>query len=211
MKKELVISAFVRDYKSQFLNVSKDVQFTVYRKGEIKNLREMEIYIPNNVGRDVHTFYYHLVNRYYTLSDITFFSQDYFLDHVHNYVEIINGNIDTWNENSSQYDDGCWFFNKGICDKENRTLDCDKYGLPHHDLGEGIINIWNILFNEPCPEKISFSPGGHFAITKEAVHKVPLEVYKKVLNLLEEHNSQSPWIIERLNSYINMRLNKFKI
>jgi len=211
MKKELVISAFNRDYKSEFSSVNKDVKFTVYRKGEIENLKEMEIYIPNNVGRDVHTFYYHLVNRYYTLSDITFFSQDYFLDHVRNYVEIINGNVDTWNENGTLYDDGCWFFNTGMYDKENRTLDCDKYGFPHHNLGEDIINTWNILFDEPCPEKITFSTGGHFAITREGAHKVPLEVYKKVLNLLEKPGSQSPWVMERLNTYVNLRLNKFKI
>jgi hypothetical protein len=209
MTKELVVSTYCRDYKESIKDINSNVQITVYRKGDIHNLQEMEIYIPSNLGREVHTYYYHLVNRYYTLSDITFFSQDYFYDHVNNYIEIINGDRDVWNKNGTLWDDGCWFFNTGLADKPTRTLDSDKYGLPYHNLGNELIEIWDILFDEPCPQKITFSTGGHFAITREGAHKIPLRVYRKVLELLETRESM-PWVMERLNTYVNLKLAKFK-
>ena len=75
MQKELVISAFVRD-TSWVNKINKDVSIKKYKKGKNLNLDD-EIYIENNVGRDVHTFFYHILNNYDNLADITFFSQDY--------------------------------------------------------------------------------------------------------------------------------------
>jgi len=210
MNKELVIAAYNRDYEKHFSGVKEDVIKTVYRKGDISNLKPNEIFIDNNIGRDVHTFYYHIVNRYDTLSDITFFSQDFFEDHVSNYIEIINGDKDTWDSNGTLYDESCWFFNTGMMDHPRGTLDCDKNGFPHHNLGNEIIETWDTLFESPCPETITFSTGGHFAISREGAHKVPLNTYKKVLDLLEKPYTSSPYVMERLNVYVNLRLEKFK-
>ena len=55
MQKELVISAFVRD-TSWVTKINKDVSIKKYRKGKNLNL-DNEIYIENNVGRDIHTFF----------------------------------------------------------------------------------------------------------------------------------------------------------
>jgi hypothetical protein len=92
MKKELVISVFDKDL-SWLDKVSKEVLIKKYRKGSNLNL-DGEIYLSNNVGRDVHTFFYHILNNYDNLADITFFSQDYPFDHIENYVEIINSDVD---------------------------------------------------------------------------------------------------------------------
>ena len=193
MKKELVISAYERDY-SWINEINPEVKITVYRKG-CNELKDGEIHVEPNLGRDVHTFFYHLIKRYDSLSDITFFSQDYFLDHVSNYIEIINGDKITWDNNAKQFNNGCWFFSTTY-----DVLESDKKGCPNH-CGLNLDKMWEKLFNEDCPEILKFTPAGHFAITKEQVRSIPLIYYQKILNILESEPT-SPWEIERLEPYI---------
>jgi len=195
--KEIVIAAYERDY-NWVKDLNSDIKITIYKKGE-GQLQQGEILIHPNLGRDVHTFFYHLYNQYDNLSDITFFSQDYPFDHVSNYIEIINGDKPLWDLYAKQYIDGCWFFNS-----QSNILMCDKNGSPHHQ-GLGLERMWGMLFSEiECPERIHFTPAGHFAISKEHAQKIPKDYYKLVLNILEnEYNS--PWEIERLEPYIFLR------
>ena len=193
--KEVVISAYDRDYHYWVNNLNKDIKVTVYRKGTNYNLAD-EIYLENNVGRDVHTFFYHIVNNYDNLANYTFTSQDYFHDHVRNYIDIMNGDIRTLKENAVQDFGECWFY----CTQYGGKLNCDKNGAPHH-AGLDIPTIWNQLFKIDCPDTIVFTPTGHFCATNKHIQKRPLTFYKKVLNILET-NEQAPWIIERLEPYI---------
>jgi hypothetical protein len=191
--KELVIAAYDRDY-SWINKLNNEVKVTIYRKGN-QELKHNEILIEPNLGRDVHTFFYHIFNRYDSLSDITFFSQDYPFDHVSNYIELINGNQNIWNENAKQTNGKCWFF----CTQYD-VLSCDKNGSPHHP-GLELEKMWVKLFESSCPEILHFTPTGHFAISKEQIRKIPKEYYKHILNILETQ-STSPWEIERLEPYI---------
>lgn len=197
MKKELVIAAYDRDY-SWVNKLDNDVSVTVYRKGS-GELLDGETLITPNVGRDVHTFFYHLYNRYDTLSDVTFFSQDYPFDHVHNYVDIINGDKDLWNKQARQNVDGCWFFS------HYDFVLCNKTGAPHHP-GVGLDTLdleklWSDIFQTPCPNNFVFPSAGHFAISKEHVHIFPKEFYGKIVNILETQPN-APWELERLEPYI---------
>jgi hypothetical protein len=191
--KELVIAAYDRDY-SWINKLDKDVKVTIYRKGN-QELKHNEILIESNLGRDVHTFFYHIFNRYDFLSDITFFSQDSPFDHVSNYIELINGDQNMWDKNAKQTNGKCWFF----CTQYD-ILSCDKNGSPHHP-GLELEKMWNKLFESQCPEILNFTPTGHFAISKEQIRKIPKEYYKHILNILETQ-STSPWEIERLEPYI---------
>lgn len=193
--KEIIISAYDRDYHYWIFKLNEDIKVTVYRKGNDLNISD-EIYLPNNVGRDVHTFFYHIVKNYDNLSDYTFTSQDYFEDHVNNYIDIINGTILNIRANAVQDFGGCWFF----CTQYGGKLTCDKFGAPNHpDLN--IEPVWNELFKANCPDVITFTPTGHFCATKEHIRKRPISFYKKILSILET-NEQAPWIIERLEPYI---------
>jgi hypothetical protein len=196
--KEIIIAAYDRDY-SWIENLNQDVKVTVYKKG-LNKLEPNEILIEPNLGRDVHTFFYHLVNRYDSLSDITFFSQDYPFDHVSNYIEMINGDRDLWNQNAKQTNGECWFF----C-TQYEILSCDRNGNPDHP-GLELEKMWNKLFRYPCPEVINFTPTGHFAISKAQAKKIPVEYYKHMLNILETQPT-SPWEVERLEPYIFLQQN----
>lgn len=192
--KEVVISAYNRDY-SWIKNLNKDIKTTIYRKGDL--LLDGEIKIEPNVGRDVHTFFYHLYHRYDTLSDITYFSQDYHEDHVNNYLELMNGDINMLNNNAiEKIENDCWFFNTHF----KMAIDCDNSGNPH-DSGLNLKNLWDKIFNINSPTHFKFTPAGHFAITKEHARKIPKEIYKKIIDILETE-AKSPWEIERLEPYI---------
>jgi len=193
MKKELVIAACNRDYSwIDFIN--DDVRVTVYKKGD-SELKDNEVLIEPNLGRDVHTFFYHLYNNYDNLADVTFFSQDYPFDHVANYTSLINGNNLLWDAYAHQFNEGCWFF----CTQYG-VLNCDKNGSPHHP-GLNLEGMWKQLFDLPCPDSFQFTPSGHFAITKEHARKTSKSQYRKILDILESQPT-SPWEIERLEPYI---------
>tara|TARA_B110000503_G_scaffold142924_1_gene241650 strand:+ start:1308 stop:1955 length:648 start_codon:yes stop_codon:yes gene_type:complete len=209
MKKELVISVFDKDL-SWVDNVSKEVSIKKYRKGSNLNLDD-EIYLSNNVGRDVHTFFYHILNNYDNLADITFFSQDYPFDHVENYVEIINSDVDFITKCSILHFDGYWGFhwnNIGTMWQLNpssqftngRILTSFNDGYPH-DKNLYVDETWKSLFNCPHPLSYDFVPGGHFCVTKETVKIRTKEFYQHVVTLLETYDKM-PWNIERLEAYI---------
>lgn len=196
MTKEVVIAAYDKNYNWTVL--LENANAIIYLKGPGKRKiipTVPEILIEPNVGRDVHTFYYHIVNNYNNLADYTFFSQDFPFDHVANYTEIINGDINTWNKYSKQTLEGCWFFNTW-CD----ITECDQSGYPNHG-GLSIKKTWDKLFMTECPAKINFVPAGHFCASKETIHKKPVSFYTKLLDLFTV-DSTLPWIIERLNPYI---------
>ena len=195
LSKEVVISAYNRDY-GWIKDLNSDIKVTVYRKGE-GELLPGEIKIEKNLGRDVHTFFYHIYNRYDNLSDITYFSQDYFLDHIFNYIEIINSDIDRLSKWAiEKLDNSCWFFNTQF----NSKIECFNDGYPH-DRGLNLSEVWNDLFNINPPEKFYFTPAGHFAITKDHVRRIDRSVYKKIIDILENRH-RGPWEIERLEPYI---------
>jgi len=192
--KEVVISAFSRNY-DWIKKLNKDTKVTVYRKGDL--ILDGEIKIQKNVGRCVHTFFYHLYNRYETLSDLTYFSQDYHEDHVANYIELMNGSLEILNENAiEKIDDNCWFFNTQF----NAAIYCNNEGNPH-DYGLNLSNLWRRIFNTMPPNIYRFTPAGHFAITKEHATKISRDVYKKIIDILESEN-RAPWEVERLEPYI---------
>jgi len=193
--KEVVIAAYDRDY-SWINKLDSNVKKTVYRKGDPALSNEFEIYLPNNVGRDVHTFFYHIVNRYDSLSDFTFFSQDDPFDHVNNYIHLINGVPSDWTTCAVLKIDEIWFFD--TCYK--RVLKTDKFGNPHHT-GLELEPVWSRIFSEPFPESLDFVAAGHFCASRQQIHTKPKEFYEKILRVLEE-DPISPWCIERFESYI---------
>jgi hypothetical protein len=201
LKKEVVLAIWDRDY-SWIKKISPCIKITKYNKN-INSLKEDHIFLEKNVGRDVHTFFRHIVKNYDSLADYTFFAQDYVEDHVYNYPEIINGGIKELQKYAIKDLGGCWFFNT----EWNCSLYCDHNGSPNH-VGLPLKRIWYSIMEEEIPSIIEFVPAGHFCVTREHVHIRPLQYYEKILNVLETE-TESPWCIERFETYIFS--NKIKI
>jgi len=209
MIKEIVVAAY--DKNLDWLNIlNPNIKKTIYRKGnKTENLNE--IYIQNNKGRCVHTFFNHILLNYNNLSDITYFVQDYPFDHWENVIEIINDDNTIqkeqlkiggyygyhWNSIGSM-----WKLYPSSHHDTGNVLICNRYGHPQDT--NPLIDVnryWEILFEGPPPHSYEFIPGGHFGITKLHTKIRSKEFYNKIVDLLliEE---VGPWLIERLECYI---------
>tara|TARA_R110000796_G_scaffold58413_4_gene134861 strand:+ start:16317 stop:16994 length:678 start_codon:yes stop_codon:yes gene_type:complete len=213
--KEIVIAVYDKDI-SWLSKLDTDVIKTIYRKGE--NKYDDEIILKPNVGRDVHSFFYHIYENYDSLADITFFVQDYPFDHWENVIEVINN--ETWENKASLIINGYYGFHfntikipspKGgimwtlLPSKHfdsGMVLRCQPNGRPH-DMNPNInVNkYWGMLFEQEALTEYEFIPGGHFGITKETIKKRSREFYKKIIDILES-DIHAPWVIERLECYI---------
>jgi hypothetical protein len=133
-------------------------------KNEFKNVINL-----NNVGRESHTYIYHIIKNYDNLAEITFFTQDNPFDHCTDYIirmkEIyLNKNI--------------FFYGFG-----NRNIRVQNYICKHHD---------NIPIKKLCDElclntngNFTFTPGAIIMVRKSAILKHNIDFYKKCLSYLE--------------------------
>jgi hypothetical protein len=209
--KEVVIAGYDKslDWIKKF---NSDVKVTIYRKGELISY-ENEIFYPINVGRDVHTFFSHILNNYDNLSDYTFFVQDYPFDHWENLIEIINENEEIFSKKATLTFGGyygfhfntigtMWQMSRTSHFEKGNIIWCHSNGEPQDTVNNvNVDSFWEILFDSPKPNIYEFVPGGHFGISKEQVHLRKKEFYNKIVELLE-NDIYAPWKIERLEAYI---------
>lgn len=193
---ELVIAAYNRNY-SWVRKLPEGVKLTVYRKGNRGHLKDGEIYIAQNVGRDVHTFFHHIVERYDSLSEYTFFVQDFPFDHVFNVLELLSGNEKLWDQEALMNVNGCWFFDTNY----ERILVCDSYGRPDHPGVMMDIGWMKVFPDTPVPDKFEFVAAGHFIVSRDNILSKPKQYYERIKSLLERY-PEMPWIIERLEPEI---------
>lgn len=212
MIKELVVAAYDKEL-SWLSEVNSDIKKTVYRKGDLIPLSDNEILIEPNLGRCVHTFFNHIYTNYFSLSDLTFFVQDFPFDHWGNLIEILNGDFETLKDKASLTIGGyygfhnntfgsAWFMYPSLQHGNGNIISCDSNGHPQdHNPNINVDRYWDILFQCSKPEVYEFIPGGHFVITKSQIHLRSREFYKKIVDLLIE-DITAPWMIERLECYI---------
>lgn len=192
---DFVISKYKEDI-SWVSDIKKSNLF-IYNKNEEEN---SYIKLPN-IGREAHTYLYHIVNNYENLSDYTCFLQG-------NPYEKFKGNlncdiksIENWNSvgfNSLFY-----------------ILFCDLSGHPHH-VG---LEVDKIIFDKYFinkPNILEFSVGALFIVDKESILNRKKEFYEKlILEFYREDidnmytqggggtpGNKMPWVMERVWKYI---------
>ncbi len=192
MTKELVVSYYKENLN--WLNKIKDYKITVYNKSDID--------IPNtiklpNVGREMHTYFHHIVTNYNNLSDWVFFTQADPFDHVHNYDWLLDVFPNSLSYNKLKIDD-CYFFSYGIFKEK---LISHSNGRPHHMPVLNIDTLWSSLFTSPPPSGYPFVAGCLFCVTKEQIRMRDISFYEKCLEMTEKRE-QSPWEFERMMYYV---------
>jgi hypothetical protein len=214
IKKELVIAAY--DKNLEWINcIDGTIQVSIYRKGT-PLLSPKEILMNKNVGRCVHTFFNHIHANYEQLADITYFVQDFPFDHWSNLYECLNSNVEEMKKNCAIYHEGYIGFDTlhwrstqpASFVGTGNVLFSDINGQPNHP-GLPLAEVWEQLFVSEMPQIFEFNPGGHFAITKQQVHKRSKLFYGKIVNLLEngyvsikQDLDVFPYCIERMENYI---------
>lgn len=156
MTKHLVVARFNEDISWLKSINSVDKIFLYNKGGEI----DMESISLPNVGREAHSYIYHIVNNYDNLADMTIFLQGNPFDHTLGVTPLnINQKINDFILN----EDGKFpFYNKGMggCDD---TLNTVLYS----ELFEGVCNYCH------------FSPGAQWVVSRENIRSKSFEFYTK--------------------------------
>ena len=92
MKTEIVIARYNEDLY-WLKKIPKSIKITIYNKGldnieNIKNIKYNIIKLPN-IGRESHTYLYHIINNYDTLADKTIFCQGDSIFHSPGFIDLL--------------------------------------------------------------------------------------------------------------------------
>ena len=204
----LIIARHSEDLK--WLDQHKDLKIIVYNKGkELKNLNHFEVINLENVGRESHTWLYHIVKNYDQLNEVNIFLQGKISDlncmafsDPKDYLKKIN----RYGFSVSRF--GLlgpfhWKWNIGI-ENDKRY----KIQWLNNEITKSKIGFRNFALKmfPKIPLFVATSYGGCFAVKKENILQYDVSFYQNLLNILEE--SQNPiegHYMERLWCYIFTR------
>ena len=198
---EIVIARYnesITSWKPYYDNI------TVYNKG--KDDLTINSILLDNVGRESHTYLYHIINKWDNLADITLFTQCnfssdhkpfpvplYYLSQLGMTTHLWNNQIDfvkniKW---GNIQHGGKWLkeYNRGLIKKSKYSFGewWDKY----------------ILLDRPDLSKYKWSHGGIFSVHKSIIHKKPKKFYENLLSTINNHiNPEEGHYIERSWLYI---------
>lgn len=133
-----------------------------------------------NIGREAHSYLYHIIENYDSLAEVTVFIQGHPHDHVSRLFEKITA-LDSATDFLYLGDD---------------ILVEDGRGVPPQP-GLKLAEFYSKLFGNKPPEHYSCRAGACFAVSRTCIHSRPLSFYQKALDLVLSE-SQGPWAIERL-------------
>jgi hypothetical protein len=194
MDTQIVISRYNEDIN--WLYLFKDISL-IYNKGTNNiDLNIFNVVKLRNVGRESHTYLYHIVNNYEKLAKNTIFFQGNINDHkVLNMSDYINNNIITAYFENIPFDKfknkiehkGKWEkeYNKGLMLKESLT--------PY----EWLKNVIGIIFEDNI-DIIKVVWGANFAVSRDLIKSKPKSFYQNILRYIEHHiNPELGHYIER--------------
>ncbi len=205
MSKCLIISRYKEDIS--WLKVHNDFKIYLYNKGpKIEDQKFINIINLNNVGRESHTWIYHIVNNYNNLDDINIFLQGRIDDlncmAFSNPSDYLN-DINEYGFKASRY--GVlgplhWKWHVGIEKNKKYKQNWDNFEISRSNIG--FRKYAENLFPK-IPRIVATSYGGCFAIKKELIRKYDLDFYLELLKSLSHHkNPIEGHFMERLWCYM---------
>ena len=152
------------------------------------------INIPN-VGRDIHTIFYHIYHNYDSLNDYTVFLQGFAHDHSPNLNKNMNKIIDRINKNEhipNLY-------------KDLGELILDGKIFCHQNIN--IMNdVYERIFGEKMGDKkVMFCSGAQFIVSRENILKRSRDFYKNIMDMLDYTNM--PYEIFEVERFIQVIFN----
>jgi hypothetical protein len=150
-----------------------------------------------NVGREAHTYIYHIVQNYDTLSDVTIFLQAKIADH--GYTEDL-GHIVSQLGSSAR---SCGFSRNFQTTKKGDTVHSDPdfnlrmsdvlirdYGISPSSVGKIEFSEWFTQFIDPVyPDPMTWYGNALFAVSRERIHSRPKKFYEELLTQLSNENA----------------------
>ncbi|MCS6770853.1 MAG: DUF3431 domain-containing protein [Kiritimatiellae bacterium] len=176
MTLELVVARHREDL-SWLRRVPRDIRIFVYDKSGAA--APGAIALPN-IGREAHTYLFHIATRYDALADVTVFVQGRPFDHapdLHKRLRALSSGQESvadfrWLGFLVDEDDetGSRLFQTWSKNTERRPLNMAEF--------------WRLVFgSEPMPDRFVFFGGAQFAVTREIAHRRPRKFYEAALQI----------------------------
>ena len=128
----------------------------------------------DNIGREGHTFLYHIINNYDNLDDYTLFLQGYPFDHINDLESFL-----LKFKNSTDKSFMLIYRHKYVTTLES---DWTHPGLP-------LVHFFNIFFdkkgNFSPSHPFEFGAGAQFIVSKESILSRPKSFYERIIKLLD--------------------------
>jgi hypothetical protein len=183
---EVVVSRYKEDI-AWTSDIRKDAKITVYNKFF------QESNPLSNVGREPHTYLYHIINNYDNLEDYTAFLQGHPFDHDPDILSKINNFNITISDNIMFFGPmGMERMNACVCDQRH------PHGLP-------IYYFFDLLFGLKAGkyDHFNFFAGAQFVVHKNTIQNRPKKFYEFLMKFLSyDVHPIEGYIIERLWLYI---------
>lgn len=181
---------WVNDLKYIFINTR--IQPFIYNKGTPLEHYPLSYISLSNVGRESHTYLYHIIHNYDNLSDLVFFTQGNPFDHSPEFLDIMNQIIDSQEDFSpSPFPD--------FQPLSRTILTSNVANCPHHK-GLPLKRVYQQIADKNVESlAIRFSPGALFSVTREAIRRHPREYYEKLIKMVDyDINPIEGFCFERL-------------
>lgn len=196
MEKHLVVAR----YDENLDWISSCCRTFVYNKGLYSNWKfhESIISLPN-IGRETHTYLYHIVTNYHQLADLNYFVQGNPFPHTKGILFLLEQsslqdmlpyvlpqwNLENWEKGCIALGDTIWDY-----DMENTDIWNRDWRNPF------IKQIYQKAFSSTLKQRyLPANYGNQFVLSRDLIRAFPLGVYKF---LLQEHqkNWSLPWALE---------------
>jgi hypothetical protein len=145
-----------------------------------------------NIGREAHTYAYHIVNNYDSLPEWTAFVQGKPFDHCQHLYNLINDfdKIVEQNPEEKFFFLGTWI------------TKCDLNGNPHH-AGLDLKLFQELVFGDVVQEEMTFVAGAQFIVHSDLIKNKSKKFWEKYLSIFEDKlHPQDAWCAERLWPYL---------
>lgn len=160
----------------------------LYNKGSSLDESYTSIPLPN-VGREAHTYYYHIYTNYDTLADYTVFLQGSPFHHSPNVIKTL------WKYIIRPPKKDFEFISEWI-------IESNLSGCPHHP-GLPMQEVYEKIFQEKKTElPLQFGGGAQFIVSREAIQRRPREFYLRIVNLFDAMCTPEACVLERLHHLI---------
>lgn len=168
----------------------------VYNKGidDIEIWPSAVVKRIENVGRESHTYLYHIIEHYEDLTDVIYFTQANPFDHAPYFIDCVNATVGVVTP----------FTMLGSAVHTIRHQDVSKYEASYPGMQAGFIRNIQFLFGVDASfPLIKFTPGAIITVQRETIRARPKKFYEDALTLLSyDTNPIEGFSFERVWSLI---------
>lgn len=180
--KDLIIAKYNEDVSWSF-PLQNDFRVYLYDKSPVNIEGGIKL---RNIGRESHTYLFHILANWDNLADINIFCQGNPFDHCADFLTEIK---------DIQVDAESGFYPLYGSDAYENYQQCDLDGNPHH---AGLTLDEYIMYaKKPLATKLDFAAGGMFVATREAIKEKGFEFWHSLYRA-HYHDVLLPYKLERL-------------